>query len=467
MRATTIPNPILNVSMYKLSGWLGLCLLAFCCSILGSSEFAWANSAKSASQQPTSAKPGIPPGIEKISHVIYIIQENHSFDNYFGTYPGADGMPSQTCLPRLPGDDHACVRPFHQTSLTLACDLSHSWEVAHAAYDNGKMDGFVWAEGSNDTMGYYDARDIPNYWAYAKNYTLCDRFFSSLNGPSFPNHLYTVAAQSGGIIQNVFSLKQLNEVLDDDDGLEFKSIFTLLKNTHITWKYYVETNPNRPIVWLGAGQKNVMNPVPTQFYHWNPLPGFKDIRDNPKMMANLVSQRQFYEDLKAGTLPQVSYLVPDMDDSEHPPADIQRGMWYVTKLINAVMKSQYWGDSVIFLTWDDYGGFYDHVPPPQMDAFGFGPRVPALVISPYARPGFVCHDQFEFSSILKFIETRWGLPYLTLRDDRANDMLSCFDFNQKPNPPYIIPVQVLPAPKGSYPYCGYPPSVPIEHFKRY
>ncbi len=458
MLTTAATRSSLRISKSKLSSSLAIFLLLFCAAI-GSAFSAVA--ASKASQDGSAAA-----GIKKIKHVIFIIQENHSFDNYFGTYPGADGLPSQTCLHALP-TSQGCLRPFHQTSLTLHCDLPHDWINAHAAYNNGKMDGFVWAEGSVDTLGYYDGHDIPNYWDYAKHFTLCDRFFSSLNGPSFPNHLYTVAAQSGGIVQNVFSVKQLDKVLDDDDGIKFKSIFTLLKDTKISWKYYVDTNPNPPVVFLGSGQKYVMNPVPTKFYHWNPLPGFKEIRDNPKLMANLVAQTQFYADLKNGTLPQVSYLVPDMDDSEHPPADIQRGMWYVTRLINAVMKSRYWDDSVIFLTWDDYGGFYDHVPPPQMDAFGFGPRVPTLVISPYARSGFISHDVYEFSSILKFMEVRWGLPSLTPRDDRARDMLNCFDFNQKPNPPLVIPVPPQPKAKGSYPYCGYSPSIPLEPVKIY
>ncbi len=402
-----------------------------------------------------------PPGITKIKHVIWIIQENHSFDNYFGTYPGADGIPPATCLPKMPGS-RACVVPFHMPEAGPPCDLAHEWEIAHAAYDHGTMDGFVWAEGSSYTMGYYDQRDIPNYWQYAKYFTLCDHFFSSLNGPSLPNHVYTVAAQSGGLIVNASTVRELKKALDDDDGFSFPSLVTRLSGANISWKYYVETNPHAPTVVLSPSGHRISNPVPNKFYLWNPLPGFKDIRDNPSRMAHLVPQDEFYGDLKSGALPQVSWLVPDFDDSEHPPANIQRGMWYVTSLMNAVMQSKYWDNSVIFLSWDDYGGFYDHAAPPQKDAFGFGPRVPTLVISPYARPGYIDPDIYEFSSILKFIETRWRLPHLTARDDHASAMLHAFDFNQKPLVPDVIPVPALSSPTaGKYRYCSYPSSVPI------
>ena len=147
-----------------------------------------------------------PTGMNKINHVIWIIQENRSFDNYFGTYPGADGIPSGTCLPMLPGSTN-CVQPFHMPPGQPALDLAHDWDTIHAAYNHGNMDGFVWAEGTNLTMAYYDERDIPNYWIYARHFTLCDRFFSSQMGYSLPNHTYTVAAQSGGLIVNVANLK--------------------------------------------------------------------------------------------------------------------------------------------------------------------------------------------------------------------------------------------------------------------
>ncbi|MDE3148576.1 MAG: alkaline phosphatase family protein [Acidobacteriota bacterium] len=402
-----------------------------------------------------------PAGMNKIQHIIWIIQENRSFDNYFGTYPGADGIPPGTCLPVLPGSTR-CIKPFHLKPPMPTCDLDHSWDSAHAAYDHGAMDGFVWAEGSPYTMAYLDGSNIPNYWDYARHFTLADRFFSSLNGPSMPNHVYTVAAQSGGLTGNVCNqdheLDRLKEVMDDPDGFSFAAVIDRLAGQNISWKYYVETTGNPVPV---PDPCHVKDPQPKQLGLWNPLPGFKSIRDNPQLMSRLVNETQYYRDIKDGTLPEVSWLIPDFQDSEHPPEPIGQGMWRVTKLINALMKSSYWSNSVIFLTWDDYGGFYDHVAPPEVDAFGYGPRVPLLVISPYAKPGYVTSQTGDFTSILRFMEERFNLRHLTARDHRASDMLDAFDFAQKPVPPLVIPV---PADLSSH-YrgynCTYQPSVPI------
>ena len=158
-------------------------------------------------------------------------------------------------------------------------------------------------------------------------------------------------------------------------------------------------------------------------------------------MKNVVPLADFFSDIKSGRLPSVCWIVPDGPDSEHPPHDSARGMWYVTKLVNAVMTSDFWKDTAIIITWDDYGGFYDHVAPPKIDKYGYGFRVPGLVISPYARPGFIDHTQFDFTSPLKLIETRFNLPALTDRDRTANNMLSCFDFKQQPLAPDPITQQ--------------------------
>lgn len=408
----------------------------------------------------TPSASSLPAGMKKIEHVIWIIQENRSFDNYFGTFPGADGIPPSVCLPVMPGSKN-CVKPFHMPPGEPLTDLSHNWERAHGDYDHGAMDGFVWAEGSPYTMGYLDNRDIPNYWKYARQFTLCDRFFSSLLGPSGPNHVFTVAAQSGGLINNVGTLADLKRVLDDPDGFSFASMVTLFSKTKLTWKYYVETQSIPP----GTNPlmvAHVAYPDPKAFTLWNPLPGFKTIRDNDALMANLVSDNQFFKDIKEGTLPAVSWLIPDFQDSEHPPEPPDQGMWYVTRLINTVMDSPYWKNSVIFLTWDDYGGFYDNVPPPTVDAYGYGPRVPMLVISPYAKEHFVSHYTYDFTSVLKFIEVRWGLPHLTARDDRANDMNDCFDFNQAAIAPLVIPIpRDLPKSRLVLPHQEAPPSVQI------
>ena len=403
-----------------------------------------------------------PAGLKKINHIIWIMQENRTFDNYFGTFPGADGIPPSTCLAKSPGSTD-CVAPFHMPNLFPTCDLPHEWEHAHAAYDNGRMDAFVWVEGTPYTMGYLDNRDIPNYWEYARKYTLADAFFSSQMSESLTNHLYMVSAQSGGLMGSVETVEEVEKIRDDPGGFSFEAIVNLLNKGGVSWKYYVETMPPTAdekmppdILWY------LLHPDPKQFSLWNPLPAFKSVRENPVSWASLVELDQYFQDLEKGTLPQVSWIVPAFDDSEHPPAPVAQGMWYVTKIINALMKSPYWKDSVIFLTWDDYGGFYDHVPPPELDAFGTGLRVPALIISPYAKSGYVSHIPYDFTSILRLAEKRFALPNLTARDLRADPMFDAFDFGRQPLTPVVIPVpQDLPPRKRVEPYCVFTPTLPV------
>jgi phospholipase C len=271
------------------------------------------------------------------------------------------------------------------------------------------------------------------------------------------------------LISGLGSIKGIEDTLGEEGGFSFASIVKRFTSGHVSWKYYVETQPapagqqpydtaqpygiSQPL-WFGA---------PKTFSLWNPLAGFKAIRENAQDMNNLVDLKEYFHDLQAGTLPEVSWIVPTFEDSEHPPeslAPVARGMWYVTNIINALMRSPYWKDSVVFLTWDDYGGFYDHVPPPIVDAFGYGPRVPTLVISPYAKADFVSHFTYDFTSMLKFIELRWGLKPLTERDAHADPMLDCFDFNQTPLSTLTFPIpKELPEPERTM-YQFYQPYVP-------
>jgi phospholipase C len=346
----------------------------------------------------------------RIEHILFLIQENHSFDNYFGTFPTADGFKLGMKMPLYSGGPGE-IAPFH-FSFALGHDLNHSWKTAHDAYHNGRMDGFITAEHSLDTMGYYDGSDLPNYWAYAHQFTLCDRFFSSLMGPSLPNHLYTIAAQSGGEIRN--------RVLPPKGGYDYKTMADLLENSRITWKYY-------------DGKAN-----PHRFWLWNPLPGFKTFQNNPRLMSHLVSNIEYFKDLRNGSLPAVAWIVPNIRESEHPPVNLQLGMWYTTAFVNALMKSPYWKNTLLVITWDDYGGFYDHVPPAQVDYYGYGLRVPTIVISPFAKPGYVDHSRYDFTSVLRTIENRFNLKPMTSRDANANDLSDSLDFNQTPNEPFMI-----------------------------
>lgn len=264
-----------------------------------------------------------------------------------------------------------------------------------------------------NTFSYLDYTVIPNYWEYARTFTLCDAFFSSLTGPSLPNHLYAVATQSGGLVTNPGTS-------DISYSFLFPCIVDLLGDAKVSWKYYVGGNPMVQ-------------------YVWNPLPAFEkyEHQHGHEVQTHLSTTAQFYQDVQNGTLPKVSYLIPAGSESEHPPGDVRTGMWYVTNLVNAVMQSRYWKNCAIIVVWDDYGGFYDHVPPTQVDTYGYGFRVPALVISPYSKVGVV-HTTYDLTSLLKLVETKFGLNPLTARDGQSNTMLECFDFSQTPLPPVII-----------------------------
>ena len=346
----------------------------------------------------------------RIDHVLFIIQENHTFDNYFGTYPGAHGFPAGIEEPLAPGDKQA-VAPFHFT-YDLTHDMDHSWQACHKAMNGGKMNAFIEAERSADTMGYYDRSDLPNYWAYADRFTLSDHFFSSLAGPSLPNHLYTVAAQSGGVLDN---MKEPPE-----KGFNFPTMAELLGKSRISWKYYE------------GGE------FPGAFHLWNPLPGFSSFKNDKSLMAHLVPNAQYFTDLRQGTLPSVAWFIPNSAESEHPINNLQVGMWYVTTLANALAKSPYWHNTVVVITWDDYGGFYDHMPPPQVDDYGYGPRVPAIIVSPYARAGHVDRTQYDFTSVLKFVEERFNLHALTTRDKEADSIGRSLHLKQRPLAPFFI-----------------------------
>jgi len=319
-----------------------------------------------------------------IKHVVVIVQENHTFDNYFGTFPGANGIQNDP-----PG-----VQPFHITRPTI--NLCHSTACAHAAYDQGKMDGFLQAEASNETFGYYDQTDLPYYWGLAANYTLFDNYFTSVMGPSLPNHLYLVAAQGDGIADS-----------GDQQGsyLKVETIANELEAANRSWAYY---SP------YAAGNES-------------PLGLVSSIANNATMLANLKPTQEFLTDLQNGTMPDVSYLTGNDTQNEHPPYSIASGEQWVESVVGAIQASPYWGSTVILLTWDDYGGWYDHVVPPSVDKYGDGFRVPLLVVSPFARHGYIDHTLSDHTSILKFIERVFDLPPITQRDAGASDLMGALD----------------------------------------
>ena len=241
-----------------------------------------------------------------------------------------------------------------------------------------------------------------------------DNYFTSVTGPSLPNHLYLIAGQSEGIIDNLYNYCFSSPVIMDE-----------LNSMGLSWKYYSGNNT-------------------TTANFWNPLPACTSTQSNQTRIQGLSLTSQFIPDVENGNLANVTWVIPTGPESQHPPNDIVTGEHYLVSLINAIMDSKYWGSTAIFLTWDDYGGWFDHVAPPQVDSYGLGFRVPCLIISPYAKEGFIDHTQSDHTSILKFIEATYSLAPLSSRDANASNMLEAFNFGQQPNQPLILPGKYVP-----------------------
>ena len=511
-------------------------------------------------------------GIHKIRHVVIIMQENRSFDSFFGTYPGADGIPASNghftvCVPDP--RTSRCDRPFHDPSLVNGGG-GHNPTAARLDINGGRMNGFVRAaelranrgcsatypppdvclpSGPQDVMGFHDAREIPNYWKYAKHFVLNDHMFEPVNSWSLPSHLYLVsewaaycknrkAASCHGFIggqsgpppgsrerrtsnshtSGPTHLHHLSAAfwacvrahginprhLKRPSGLtrrqrkaikkclailnpyqrhyllyhgaaggggegqrlgiySWTDLTYLLHKYHVSWAYYVQKgvqpdcngNPDEAAAGCAPVHQGASTPS-----IWNPLPAFTDVKADHQL-HHVKNLSAFYRAAKRGTLPAVSWIAPTQGNSDHPPANIGTGQAYVTNLINTIMRGPDWKSTAIFLAWDDWGGFYDHVVPPQVDQFGYGFRVPALVISPYARHGYIDHQVLSFDAYNKFIEDDFlsGARLNPLTDGRPDprpgvrenaailgNLIRDFNFNQKPRRPLLLPLYPPPGP---------------------
>ncbi len=372
-----------------------------------------------------------------ITHLVVLMQENHTFDNYFGTFPGANGYPAGAKMPVDPKNPGAgYVEPWHIGNSSIT-DLSHSAATFRDQFNNGKMDSFVSALNQRNqngrlAMGYYDQRDIPYYWSLASEYVLFDNFFSSAKDGSFANHMYWITGQqpiSSQAGQDLASSLQ-----------NVPTIFDRLQAAQVSWKFYVQNyDPSityRNVVSAGNRSSQVV---------WVPLLNFDRFIDNPELSSHIVDLNQYFVDLRQGTLPEVSYIVPS-GASEHPPSSVASGERSVKNLIQELMRSSAWDSSAFLLLYDDWGGWYDHVTPPQIDKYGYGLRVPGILASPYAIQGKIDHTQLDFTSVLKFIEYNWGVPSLAYRDANANNFLSAFDFSQTPRQPVFLLSSLAPPP---------------------
>ncbi len=428
---------------------------------------------------PQEGNPASSSGSNYIQHVVVVIQENRSFDDFFSTFPGADGTtfgcmkaPSQMWAARRSrplsssgcpsGDEYV---PLSKVNLIEPCDFGHSYHTVPVDYDDGAMDGFGMEGGSKKCPGkvgtevyqYVDPSQIAPYWDMAEQYVLADQLFQTQGSGSFTAHQDLIAAST--IIDQPTDTKSLvdypshrpwgcdapkgtktsllvaqGKKLRDEYGagpypcLTYKTMRDLLDAKGVSWKYYSPPEPH------GTGAL------------WNGFDAIEAVREGSEWGTNIAKTNVFFSDVTYGSLASVSWIVPENPDSDHPGTKSDTGPSWVAGIVNAIGESSYWDSTAIVIVWDDWGGLYDHVPPPFFDKWGgLGFRVPMIVVSPYARetypsePGYISHTQYEFGSILKFIENIWDLGSLGTTDKRATSIIDCFDFTQPPRQFTAIP----------------------------
>ena len=429
---------------------------------------------------------GVPPGLDTLDHLIFIVQENRSFDHYFGTFPGADGIDfrddgkAKVCLPD-PVLRH-CSRPYHARGGNQEGG-PHNQAAAKNDIEDGRMNGFirtavfahdnfcaavrfearcrpyVGPDQQPDVVSYHTRAEIPNYWAYARQYQLQDRMFAPTDSWTLPAHLFLVSAWSAFCPdpEDPMSCRSNLDLTETgqqhrygrDPIYAWTDITYLLHEGGVSWRYYVAagTCSFPPCDNTTRGRYGTTNSAR------NTLPGFSTVHENGQQ-RNIRWHGAFLKSAADGTLPAVSWIVPGEIASEHPRSDstVGDGQAYVTKLVNAAMRGPDWDSTAIFLTWDDWGGFYDHVEPPSVDRNGYGLRVPGIVISPWVKQG-IDSQTLSFDAYLKLIEDRFlggqrldpatdGRPDSrpTVREDLPilGDLADAFDFTQEPLPPLIL-----------------------------
>ena len=373
-----------------------------------------------------------------IKRVIYVMLENRSFDNLFGKFPGVEStrrgnlagreIPLGPCPEYLPGD------------------LPHDRAAYLNDWADGRQDGFgggAWGDPWAYTV--HDAHQLPNYWLWAKEFAISDHFFASAAGPSYPNHFFFIAGQSGGVIDNpenivtkpmpnggpfkswgcdaigdgvfVFTKDEHGNLGKHDTCFTFRTVGEQLSEIGVDWAFYSAV-PGQP------------------GYFWNAYNGIHDVfHDTGYWKAHVRPVERIVQDIQAGTLPSVSWVTPRFQLSDHPPHSSAWAHNWVTDIVDAVAASDAWEHTAIFVTWDEWGGFYDHVGPPQIDDIGLGFRVPLLTIGPYVRRGVIDDEVGEFSTPLKFISDNWGLDPLTKRIAKAHNFEHVFDFTKPPRRP--------------------------------
>ena len=385
---------------------------------------------------PTPSPSPFPTG--KIDHVVIIVQENRSTDNLFNGFPGADTV--------TVGNAGNGTIPLHSYALEAPGDLYHDHSSFNIDYDGGRVDGWLGEHWSDKLppdapYAYVPASETTPYWTMAQRFVFADRMFQSNQGPSFPAHQYLIGGTSkpsdssallaaenpgdptqskplGGCDSPADMLVQLIDASGSENYKQYpcfdhQTVLDLLDAKGISWKYY---EPRIGGFWDG----------PDAISH---------IRNSPTDWARVVKpETKVLTDIAAGTLPQVSWVIPNGPNSDHSGAGSKTGPSWVASIVNAIGGSPYWNSTAIFITWDDWGGWYDHVAPPIYGSYELGFRVPLIIVSPYAKHGYVSHQQHEFGSLLRFVEQDWTLGSLGFTDARSDDFSDCFDFSQKPAP---------------------------------
>ena len=370
-----------------------------------------------------------------IKHVIILVKENHSFDNLFGRLPGVDG----TTTAEVGGK----IVKLNITPDRLKSDIYHNGDMALLATDHRKMNSFskqrdAIQDGKDVADSQYTRRQIPNYFRYASTYAIADHFFSTILGSSFPNHLVLVSGQNAHAVDNPIHLAPKPQSWGCDSNKQARvttysngklgstfpcfnisSLADEANAAHKSWRYYAA-------------------PFGKLTYIWSSFDAIRKVRYSRQWKTNVTDPTNFAGDVKRGHLAAITWLVPHFVDSEHPNMSECVGENWTVQQVNTIMKSPYWKDTAIVLTWDDYGGFYDHVPPPKRNLYELGPRVPLIVISPYTRSHFVSHKNYDFRSVMKYIEQTFHLPAKMPYDRTVSSIGDMLNLHQKPQPPKVL-----------------------------
>jgi phospholipase C len=419
---------------------------------------------------------------DPIRHIVILMMENHAYDNYFGDYclqsgpqcsTAGLGVPVGTCVPEiLPKNltNHCATMYAEPWSAVFASNGgAHGWKEAHVDYNNGGMNNFYVGQGGNNIpFGEYNGSTLPFYWDLAEQYGLADHFFSSAMSYSMPNHWYLIAGQAPFPVQGPGTIKWDDDnttsdhtYLDAANGTP--TIADELQNhTYVSWTYY-----DWPLINYSTAitlYRNV-NVAGSAYTFFNPFAGkAEDYYNN--FSTHFVPRNNFFGNAKNGTLPNISWIIPGKYD-DHPPGNLTRGESFIASVVDAVESSPDWNTTALFISWDDYGGYYDNVVPPVIDHYGYGFRVPMILVSPYARENYIENENLSFDSLLSFEENQFGLGCLTSRDCNANLPLGMFNFSMPPRPPmmfstswthwkYPMPLQSQSAPW--QPVGGFTPS---------